>query len=63
MPGGLVQELKGWPYDFTYMWNLETKIREQPRLKQTHRSREQTDGCQRGLGDWVKKVKGLGSTN
>ena len=33
--------------------------------KQTHRYREQKDGYQMGLGfrGWVKKVKGLGSTN
>ena len=30
-----------------------------------HRCRERTDGCQRGggLGDWVKKVKELRSTD
>ena len=33
---------------------------EQTKQKQTHRYREQTDGCQRkgGLGDWVKSVMG-----
>ena len=31
--------------------------------KQTHRYREQTAGCQIGLGHWVKKRKRLGSTN
>ena len=51
-------------YDFTYMWNLKNKVNEQVKQKQTHRYREQTDGCQMGgeLGVWVKKVKGL-STN
>ena len=37
----------------------------QTKQKETHRYREQTDGCQmRGLlGDWEKKVKGLRSTD
>ena len=35
------------PYDFTYMWNLENKINEQTKLKETHRYRERTGGCQR----------------
>ena len=53
------------PYDFTYMWNLKNKIKDEGKLKQTHRHREQADGCQRGgrSGDWVGKVKGLRSTN
>ena len=48
------------PYDFTYMWNLKNIRNEQTKLKQTHRHREQTDGCQRagGFGDWVKKGEG-----
>ena len=52
------------PYDLTYLWNLKNKINEQTKLKQIHRHREQTGGCQREgfLGDWVKKVKGLKST-
>ena len=43
------------PYDFTYMWNLKSKINKQTR--KTHRNSEQTDGCQRGerLGVWVKR--------
>ena len=36
------------PYDFTYMWNLKNKINEQTKLKQIHRYREQTGGCQKG---------------
>ena len=37
--------------DFTYMWNLKNKINEQ----------NKTDHCQMGggLGDWMKKGKGL----
>ena len=35
------------PCDFTYMWNLKNTISEQTEQKQTHRHREQTDGCQR----------------
>ena len=53
------------PHDFTYMWNLKNKINEQAKQKQTLRYREQTDGGQigDGLGEGVKKVKGLRSTN
>ena len=48
-----------------YMWNLKNKINEQTELKQAHRHREQTDGCQRGRGlgghsgksEGVKKYK------
>ena len=45
------------------MWNLKNKVSEKIKLKQTHRHREQTYGCQRGgsLEDWVKKVRGLRS--
>ena len=37
----------------------------QAEQKQTHRYREHFDSCQieEGLGGWVKKVKGLRSTN
>ena len=35
---------------FTYLWNLKNKINEQTKQKQTHRYREQTDGCQMGGG-------------
>ena len=49
------------------MWNLKNNacINEQTKQKHTHRYREQTDGCQRGGGleGWMKKVKGLRSTN
>ena len=47
------------------MWNLKNKINEQMKQEKTHRCREQTDDCQSGgkLGDWMKKVKGLGSTS
>ena len=53
------------PYDFTYMWNLKNNINEKTRKRQTHRYREQTDGCERGgrLEVCVKKVKGLRSTD
>ena len=42
------------------MWTLKNKINEQTKT-QTHRYREQTDGCQRGRGlrRWVKIVKGI----
>ena len=42
------------------MWKLKTK-NEQIKQKQTHRYREQTDGCQMvgDLGGGVKKGKGL----
>ena len=41
------------------MWNLKNKINEQTVLKQTHRHREKTGGCQKavGLGVWAKEVK------
>ena len=47
------------------MWILKNKVNEETKQKQTHRYTEQTDGCQMGagLGDWVKKVTGLRSTN
>ena len=47
------------------MWNLEDNINKQMIQKQTHRYREQTDGWQRGggLGSWMKKIKGLRSTD
>ena len=53
------------PHDFIYMWNLKYKISEQTKQKQTHRYKEQTDGCKRrkGLRGSVKKVKGLRSTD
>ena len=53
------------PYYFTYMHNLRNRVNEQTKQKQTHRYKEQVDGCQmgEGLGRWMKKVKGLRSTN
>ena len=36
------------PYNFTYMWSLKKKINEQTKGKQSHRYREQSDGCQIG---------------
>ena len=36
------------------MWNLKSKINEQRKEKETHKQRDQTDGCQR------RKVEGLG---
>ena len=52
-------------YGFIYMWNVKNKINEQTKQKEAHRHREQTYGSQREgyLGDWVKKVKQLRSTN
>ena len=52
-------------YDCTYMWNLQNKINEQTKQKQTLRFREVTDGCQvgEGLRDWFKKLKGLRGSN
>ena len=46
---------------FTYVWNLKNSTNEQTKQKQTHRNREQTDGCQRGgdFGDGVRQVKRL----
>ena len=51
------------PCDFTYTWNLKNKINKQ--TQQTHRYREQIDGCQMGEGlrGWMKKLKGLTSTD
>ena len=47
------------------MESKKDKINQQTKQKQTHRYREKTDGCQMegGLGNWVKNVKGLRSTN
>ena len=52
-------------YDFIYMWNLKKNINGQTKQKQTHRHRGQTEDWQRreGLGNCVKKVKGLRSTD
>ena len=36
--------------DFTYMCNLKNIINEQTKQRQTHRYREQIDGCQMGEG-------------
>ena len=47
------------PYDFTHMWNLKNKMNEQTKQKQTHRHREQTEGC-RWEGDWGLVEKGEG---
>ena len=38
-------------YDFTYMWNLKSKTKEQKEQKQSHRYRELTDGYQK-KGGW-----------
>ena len=35
-------------YNIIYMWNLKSKTNEQTKQKQSHRYREQTDGCQSG---------------
>ena len=42
-------------YDITYMWNLKNKTNEHNR--NSHRYREQTDGCQRGWGEWRREVR------
>ena len=34
------------PYDFTYVWNLKNKTKEQTKQKSTHSYREQTGGYQ-----------------
>ena len=50
----------------TYLSIIEYKKQnKQAEQKQTHRYREHFDGCPKGggLGKWVKKVKGLRSTN
>ena len=39
------------PNDFTYMWNLQNKMKKQTKLKQTQRYREQASGCQTGGGE------------
>ena len=33
------------PDDFAYMWNIKTKVNKEAKQKQTHRYREQSDGC------------------
>ena len=50
------------PSNFTYMWNRKNKRNEHTKQKQTHRCREQTDGCQRG-GRWWLSEKGEGIKN
>ena len=51
----------------TYLPTIESKkkINEQAEQKQTHKYRKHSDGCQmgEGLGNWVKKVRELRSTN
>ena len=50
----------------TYLSIIECKKQsKQAELEKNHRYREHFDGCQMGgeLGGWVKKVKGLRSTN
>ena len=48
-------------YDFTYMWNLENKINEQAKQKQTYTYREQTNACQKGAGraEWGRGGEGI----
>ena len=50
------------PYDFTYKWNRKNKIN---KIETDSQHGEQMDGFHKGgeVGDWVKKVKGLRSTN
>ena len=40
-------------------------INEHTKVRETQKYRKQTDSCQRGgeLGAWVKKMKGLRTTN
>ena len=42
------------------LWNLQNKINEQTKWKQTHGYSEQIDGCQMGEGlwEWVNKGEG-----
>ena len=51
------QTQRQMPYYFTYMYN----INKQRKQIQTHRYREQTDGCQMGrvLGRMVEKGEGI----
>ena len=37
--------LNAFEGDFTYMWNLKTKINEKEEQKQTYKYREHFDGC------------------
>ena len=48
-----------WLLSRKYLYVESNKINLQTKQKQTHWYREQTDSCQRGVGAWVKKVKGL----
>ena len=54
------------PYDFTYMWNLKNKKKtnkqNRNRLTDTE-NRLMVARVGEGWGNWVKKVKGLRSTN
>ena len=45
--------------------NIENKINEEAEQKQTHKYREHFDSCRMKmeLGEWVKKLKELRSTN
>ena len=48
------------PSNFTYMWNRKNKRNEHTKQKQTHRYREQTEGCQvGGIGEMGEKGKGI----
>ena len=44
--GIMLSEVRQVPYGFTYMCNLH-KQTNKTKQKQTHRYKEQTDGCQR----------------
>lgn len=48
------------PYNFTDTWNLKTKWDKQNKQKQTHRNREQRDGCEKE-GDGAIDETGKGN--
>ena len=47
------------PYDYTYMWNLKKKKKKKAskeKCKETHRYREQMNGCQSERGGGMGKI-------
>ena len=53
------------PHHFTYMWKLKNRINLQTKQKQTYRLRKHFDVPQmrEEFGAWIKKGKGLRSTD
>ena len=52
------------PHDFTYMWNPENKVNTQNRNRHTDTQNRLIVATWEGSeGGWVKKVKGLRSTD